>query len=561
MHNRFSIIVNHLVAHVHLVDDALGSSIISGRHSAYVEVLHLTVAQSHSEVGVAIVRHIHLHSNLSITEIAFLLLDIRRDSTVFLYYVVVYILDRHTVFNARIILVSLLVEENLLAALHQDRLAVEILNVFRVVATKLLVDFHVDSRQVFSVNMFAVILQQSSHNLFVESSIPFRTVVVENHILLLRLVFRSLHFHAVKSLQGTGVEFRSASEGFNPVGECIFRVEALGIKVLHLLEVEFAFKESRTVLISLYTRFKLLLLSDDANRVDTLVHSDGIFPVVRTLCVFRVVFDAYSLIGTHVALHNLLFYATHLSSRLIIGIAAFLNAVRRKIAARGTRISHSHGKVALLVSVERNTSPVFRMIRHVVFRVFSRSVGLRVGIDAEHRVVAGLSRPHPVVGLASELTHRLRYGKYKSEVVKVAVSSGKELVSLVVRLNLEAQCRVFLLHILRHYVLDGVEEHVLLVDRQIVETFLAQFVGNILLFHHKANEHVLVRQFLFIRLGIEAVQHIVVVNGRMGTDSFESAVVVSKHESVWRHDDSGAESREVYHRLHYGIVATVQSVV
>ena len=49
---------------------------------------------------------------------------------------------------------------------------------------------------------------------------------------------------------------------------------------------------------------------------------------------------------------------------------------------------------AFLISVHRNLCPVLRVIGHVVLRIFSRSVGLRVGVDAEYRVVAGLQYRH-----------------------------------------------------------------------------------------------------------------------------------------------------------------------
>ena len=48
-----------------------------------------------------------------------------------------------------------------------------------------------------------------------------------------------------------------------------------------------------------------------------------------------------------------------------------------------------------------------------------------VGIDAEYREVAGLARPHPVVCIATKLTHRLWYG------ITVLVSIGRRLYAII----------------------------------------------------------------------------------------------------------------------------------
>ena len=101
---------------------------------------------------------------------------------------------------------------------------------------------------------------------------------------------------------------------------------------------------------------------------------------------------------------------------------------------------------------------MLRTVRHVVLRVCCRTVCLRIGIDTEDRVVAGLARPHPVVGLATKLTHRLRHGEDEAQVGEIAVCSGVELVAFEIWLDFKTECRVCCLHLLRHHILDGIEE-------------------------------------------------------------------------------------------------------
>ena len=176
------------------------------------------------------------------------------------------------------------------------------------------------------------------------------------------------------------------------------------------------------------------------------------------------------------------------------------------------------------------------MIRHIVLAVGSRTIGLRVGIDAEYREVAGLARPHPVVCIAAKLTHRLWHGENQSQVGEVAVSSSVPLVTLVERLNGDMEGRIVLLHLLGHLVLQRIDELIALLVVELLVSEAHHLIGYILLFNHKAYEHILVRQFLCVRFSKETVEHIVVLHSRMASDSLETAMVVGKYQSVWRND-------------------------
>ena len=204
---------------------------------------------------------------------------------------------------------------------------------------------------------------------------------------------------------------------------------------------------------------------------------------------------------------------------------------------------------------------MLRLVRHVVLRIGSRSVGLRVGVDAEHRVVAGLARPHPVVGLAAELAHRLRDSKHKAQVAEGAVCRSVILVALVERLNLKVERRVLLVQLLNHLVLHLVEQLLALLVVHLVEAALGEHLCDVLLVDHEAHEHILVRQLLLECLRIEAVEHVVVLHGRVRTDSLEATVVVGEDESVGRHYDARAVTREVDNGVLDGVLALVELVV
>ena len=176
------------------------------------------------------------------------------------------------------------------------------------------------------------------------------------------------------------------------------------------------------------------------------------------------------------------------------------------------------------------------MIRHIVLAVGSRTIGLRVGIDAEYREVAGLARPHPVVCIATKLTHRLWYGENQTQVGEVAVSSSVPLVALVERLNGDMEGRIVLLSLFSHLVLQRIDEFIALLVVEFLVSEAHHLIGYILLFNHKADEHILVRQFLCVRFSKETVEHIVVLHGRVASDSLETAMVVGKYQTVWRND-------------------------
>ena len=176
------------------------------------------------------------------------------------------------------------------------------------------------------------------------------------------------------------------------------------------------------------------------------------------------------------------------------------------------------------------------MIRHIILAVGSRTIGLRVGIDAEYREVAGLARPHPVVCIATKLTHRLWYGENQTQVGEVAVSSSVPLVALVERLNGDMEGRIVLLSLFSHLVLQRIDEFIALLVVEFLVSEAHHLIGYIFLFNHKAYEHILVRQFLCVRFCKETVEHVVVLHGRVASDSLETAMVVGKYQTVRRND-------------------------
>ena len=175
------------------------------------------------------------------------------------------------------------------------------------------------------------------------------------------------------------------------------------------------------------------------------------------------------------------------------------------------------------------------MVGHIVLGVLRRAARLGVGIDAEHREVARLARPHPVVCLAAELTHRLRYGEHQPEVGEVLVCGGVVLVALVERFHGDVQRGVYPAYAVRHGVGHGVNHLLLPGAAPVVYAQGLHVRRYVALLLHEAHEHVLVGQFLGVALGVEAVEHVVVLHGGVRAYGLETAVVVGEHQSVGRH--------------------------
>ena len=199
------------------------------------------------------------------------------------------------------------------------------------------------------------------------------------------------------------------------------------------------------------------------------------------------------------------------------------------------------------------------MVGHVVFGIIGRAVGLGVGIDTEHGIVTRLAGPHPVVRFATVLTHRLGNGEHQAHIVEVAVGGAVVLVALIERLDFHAQRRVFLADILLPCILDAVDNGSLFVTLDAFQGW-RNLVCYVLLFYHEADEQVLVGQLFFKALGIESVQHIIVLNGRVLANGIKTTVMVGKYKSIRRYHNTRTEATKVDNRILDSIIALIQLI-
>ena len=173
---------------------------------------------------------------------------------------------------------------------------------------------------------------------------------------------------------------------------------------------------------------------------------------------------------------------------------------------------------------------------HIVGTVVG-GIAVGIGIYAEYREVACVARPHPVVGLSTELTDRVRRCTHKTYVGIFLVIYKVELVALEIWQQLW-------IHMLLAFNIIGVEQlltdlcKLLTVERLLfghlaaVHT-LVDLVSNILYVYNECEGNVFARQLLFVTLAPETIVQVVVLYSAQLLYETETAVVVCQYEPVW----------------------------
>ena len=366
MHDGFSEVLHILVGLLHLRDDGFGSGVVARRLTSEVVATHLTIGEAHGEIGIAVVRKVFFHAQLGSAEIAFLQVNavVGLDKVGPQFAETLDEVDAE--FHARILGVALLVDVEFATLLHDLRLLVEEVHISRVVVVELVVDGVVEIRQIACVDMLLVVLQQGGKYLAVEGLVPCVAVVLKLYVLLLGLCLGTLHFHTATQTHRTRAELIGVAERLHPIHEGTAVLQTVGIHASHIVEVQLVLQITRRILPLADACLVFLLLGDNADGIDTFVHTDGVLPVVRRLSVLRVVLDAYGLVGTHVANHDVLLHTTHLSAGGVVGIAHLTNTIAREITLGGTRIADGHCEIAILIALHTHLCPTLRVVGHVV---------------------------------------------------------------------------------------------------------------------------------------------------------------------------------------------------
>ena len=250
---------------------------------------------------------------------------------------------------------------------------------------------------------------------------------------------------------GEAGDFRSVHQRLAEVGHGVHIFAGRGVTILQEVEYFAIFLLSRSIFC--YPIGKSLLLSLLAgNYVEagkSLVHTDGVLPIVRAAGILRGILDTDGIAGRHRLGPDVLLDSAHFDTRFVAVLDALLNAPRREVAVRAAGETDCHRVVLLLIALERNFGDELRLVRLVVGAIFRRLV-LSVGIDTEHGEVYRVPRPHPVVRIPTELPHRRRRGKHHADIAEDIVGNQVILVIRVERNDIST---------LKLACPDGIAEH------------------------------------------------------------------------------------------------------
>ena len=194
-----------------------------------------------------------------------------------------------------------------------------------------------------------------------------------------------------------------ATEYFAEVSRLSLQRHDAGYIVIDLLDYTlivgmlFRFREVQETFFLFGLGFQYLVVDD------SLVHTDGVLPVVGRAGILAGILDTYLVAGSHFLAQHTLAGFTHFDTRGVDGIHAEFHFAFGQVAAGASRESHNHGIIAFLKSLQRNRQELLHLKRHVVLAIVGR-ISVLVGINTEHGEIAGMARPHPVVGFTSELT-------------------------------------------------------------------------------------------------------------------------------------------------------------
>ena len=230
-----------------------------------------------------------------------------------------------------------------------------------------MVDDVIEVWLIFDLHLIAIVLHQGCENLLVCSLVPFVAVVLEFDVMGLGLTVLAIDDGTVLNAEcPTGHFAVTACEGLFKIGHSPDGSKALFIELGQLVEVELALQEACRVLPMADLLLEQFLLLDEADTVDTLVHTDRVLPVVRALGVLRIILDAHSLVSPHVTDHDILFDFTRLVTGFVLCVATLLDAVARQIAAGAARIANGHGEGSRHIALQRYGCPFLRLHRHIL---------------------------------------------------------------------------------------------------------------------------------------------------------------------------------------------------
>ena len=275
-------------------------------------------------------------------------------------------------------------------------------------------------------------------------------------------------------------------DGFAHQFECEVGVEDAGVLRLELFEHVAVF--GLVLGPGLEGLFVLLFARHGVQTRQTQRFALPFFPGVRDAGVDRRVHDAHGGIFLLRRIDPIEPFGADTDFHRVAAVHDVIDRVGEDVLLGVAREAVDHREVAFLNTFGGDLEMFFRAVGYVVGRVGRRPV-VFIRIDAEHREVARVPGPCPVVGVAAELADRRGRSAYQADIVELFIDEQELLVAVVHLLD-----RGFVAAVLAGF----------------FEDFLAalaggQTLGDVLHAFEELDVEVFVGKLLFARLCPEAV--------------------------------------------------------
>ena len=269
----------------------------------------------------------------------------------------------------------------------------------------LLVNPLIDIRQVSSGHSKPYDSQHRRQHLLIQP----RHIILEERLhlilqeLLLLLRCRTLHVETLQ-LAGEAQDLRPVREGLVQIGQRLLLLIGRGIALLQEREHLAILRHPLLVFRHPIRKGQLLrlLTSDHPEASQAFVHADRILPVVGATGVFVGVLDAHLIARLHRLFPKRLLDAPHLDTRFVGILHQLMYAPRAEVTLRPSGETERHGIILLRIALQRDLRHITGLIGLVIDIIVGRAI-LAIGIDTEHREVAGVAGPHPVIGVTTKL--------------------------------------------------------------------------------------------------------------------------------------------------------------
>ncbi len=185
---------------------------------------------------------------------------------------------------------------------------------------------------------------------------------------------------------------------------------------------------------------------------------------------------------------------------------------------------------------------LFRFVRHVIFRVFCRLI-VFISIDAENGEIAGMPRPHPVVGIAAKLSDCRGRGAHQPHILVDLHHIDKILIALEKRpyhcivMSILSDLFDDLFTVLPYYFAAFFLRHV-------IRNPFEGLSGHIIHIDQERDCKSGVWKFLFFRHSPEPIGEVIILERAVRLDLSVSAVMVGQHQPFGRYNAAGTSPAE-----------------